>query len=456
MTQTKSQKSNNSTKYATTAEYLLVRALVENPRHITKVLDSSIFYNENTKKLCDAIREQYDRNSNISSFDFYADPNGDDLQDYYFDVLGETPDAEFSAYSIPNYIAAIKKQRHQERFNEILKHATSTNDENGYNIAFNAANELFQQFQNDLSKTHEYIPMSGMMGEFAESLNGRETQGIPTQFDRLNAFIAEGGFPKGELTTIGARPGNGKTEMLIELARHTALSGHYGAFFSLEMSAFQLMQRWAMYHGISAAELKSLTSERLNDVWDEMFNVDNFVIKDNIYSLDEISNEIKVLHTLGKCDIAFIDYVQLVDVRNTGNRPRYEIVGEITRTLKLLAKKLNIPIICACQLSRDAEKDKQRRIPTKADLRESGNIEQDSAIVMLMHRPSEIEGMDADVRDLWKDYLILNVDKVRNGQPTKIILQHDGRMKHFVQADNSPDLDNLNLTMTNGFSFSKL
>lgn len=113
------------------------------------------------------------------------------------------------------------------------------------------------------------------------------------------------------------------------------------------------------------------------------------LLNDSAYTLDEIISHVTLNKQHGKCDVAFIDYLGLISSPGSGNRPQYQILGEITHRLKATAKKLRIPIVLLCQLNRAIEST--NRPPALHDLRDSGDIEQDADIVLMLGRPEDGE-----------------------------------------------------------------
>jgi replicative DNA helicase len=156
--------------------------------------------------------------------------------------------------------------------------------------------------------------------------------------------------------------------------------------FSLEMTNTELAQRLLL----STGRVQSLELARGQVEWSNFEAAVSCVeqmpmfLNDNAYSVDEIVSHIVINRQNGKCDIAFIDYLGLINT--TGNKPQYQVLGEITHRLKSTAKKLGIPIVLLCQLNRAIES--ANRPPALHDLRDSGDIEHDADIVLMLERPT--------------------------------------------------------------------
>lgn len=268
----------------------------------------------------------------------------------------------------------------------------------------------------------------------------KEMRGIPTGFSGLDKVI--GGLNKSDLIVIGARPGMGKTSFILNVARNVAAdSKKRVAFFSLEMSRDQLAQRLLSLD--SAIDISRLRFGGLTaDEWDRITAATAGLYSAQIY-VDETSaitvQQIKSKLRRNKPDVVFIDYLQLLQpVTKTENRVQQ--VSEMTRDLKIMAKELSIPVIVCSQLSRVAAARGTSHIPQLSDLRESGSIEQDADIVMLLHRPdyyagsSENEEIEGD-----PDEAQVIVAKNRHGSTSTVKMRWDGRYAKFITIDDNMD-----------------
>jgi len=247
--------------------------------------------------------------------------------------------------------------------------------------------ELFDQRQTILVKSIGELLMPTF--EMLKGILGakKAITGIPSGFDDLDNLTS--GFQPAELIVIGARPSMGKTALALSMASHICFEKRIpAAFFSLEMSDQAIMLR------IIAGESK-IPTEKLrtgfyptsdfNRIWEvaDLLQDAPFYIVDipNLGLLD-LRAQARRLRAQQKVEIIFIDYLGLIASENTRYpRPRHEQMAEISRSLKRLARELNIPIVVLSQLTREAEKDK----PSLASIRESGAIEQDADVVMFLH-----------------------------------------------------------------------
>ncbi len=224
------------------------------------------------------------------------------------------------------------------------------------------------------------------------SKSGNEFNGVPSGFVEIDKKTL--GWQLSDLIIVAARPSMGKTAFVLTMARNMAVDYGQGvAFFSLEMSSVQLMMRLIM----SEAELPSalLKTGRLTpDQWAHLETSTRplaaaplFVDDTPALSIFEFRSKARRLKIQHDIKIIIIDYLQLMTGSNDTRGNREQEVSFISRTLKAIAKDLNIPIIALSQLSRATEARGGSRRPMLSDLRESGAIEQDADIVAFIHRP---------------------------------------------------------------------
>jgi len=212
--------------------------------------------------------------------------------------------------------------------------------------------------------------------------------GLPTPFLRLNELTS--GFQRGELVIIASRPSVGKTSFCLNIAQHLALSGgHKVAIFSLEMSKEQLVTRMLCSlarvdsHRLRTGYISAKEWNKLSLALGRLAECDIFIDDSAGLSMVELrARARKLMHERG-VDLLIIDYLQLLRMPGRFENKNQEI-SAISRALKGLAKELSIPVIAVSQLSRDPEKRGRR--PQLSDLRESGAIEQDADLVLLIHR----------------------------------------------------------------------
>lgn len=265
-------------------------------------------------------------------------------------------------------------------------------------------------------------------------LNKGKIMGISTGLYGLDKYTS--GFKPGNLVVLAAGTGVGKSSLAMNIVEHASKMGKKCAVFSLEMSKAEIALR--LVCSLSGVSMKRAQDGRLNEEeWIRVNNAINASSKLPIF-LDD-SSAITAADILARCrrlvsrdglDFVVVDYLQLIAPgESTKNDSRNQQVAAITRNLKIMAKELNLPVLALSQFSRDAakRKDKEGKEPILADLRESGAIEQDSDIVIFIHRP----GSDEDVTDAVQDVDII-VAKNRNGPMGKIQVKWLAEIVKFV------------------------
>jgi replicative DNA helicase len=237
--------------------------------------------------------------------------------------------------------------------------------------------------------------------------------GIPSGFDSLDKMLS--GFQDSEFIVIGARPSVGKTALALSMAANISIHRKIPVgFFTLEMADLALMQRLvasearinseALRTGIlRPADFKSLT-----DAAGLIYEAPLYIVDiPNMKLLDLRAMARRMKSQLG-IKIIFIDYLTLISAEKA-DIPRYEQVAEISRSLKALARELDIPVVALSQVTRDSEGKR----PTLANLRESGSIEQDADVVMFLHRDRGTEREQNQASNTIETELV--VAKQRNG-----------------------------------------
>ncbi|MBQ8014052.1 MAG: replicative DNA helicase [Treponema sp.] len=210
--------------------------------------------------------------------------------------------------------------------------------------------------------------------------------GIPSGFSRLDSMTS--GFQKAELVIIGARPSMGKTALALNMMEYIAVNKKIPCgFFSLEMSHAQIGQRLLSQNArisgtkLRTGMLKLDDFQKLNDAAGRCYDAPLYIVDTPNMPLIDLRAMARRMKTNQKIEIIFIDYIGLIATENS-SAPVYEQVSEISKSLKALARELNIPIVALCQVARDAEGNE----PSLNQLRGSGSIEQDADVVMFIHR----------------------------------------------------------------------
>lgn len=267
--------------------------------------------------------------------------------------------------------------------------------------------------------------------------------GIPSGFTDLDRLTL--GWQPSDLVIIAARPAMGKTAFVLTMARNISVDYQKAvAVFSLEMSSVQLMTRLII--GESGLTSENIKNGRLSpDEWKHLETsikplaaAQMFIDDTPALSIYEFRSKVRRLKAQHNIELVIIDYLQLMTVGTTDNRGnREQEVATISRTLKAIAKELDVPILALSQLSRNVEARGWTKRPQLSDLRESGAIEQDADIVAFIHRP-EYYGMTMDEDGQPTQGLAeIIVAKHRNGAVDTIKLRFRKEQAKFVDWDDT-------------------
>ncbi len=312
---------------------------------------------------------------------------------YILQLMEITP----TAANVKEYLSIVKDKALLRRIAEAAGDMTAMVQEGtgtAQSVLDAAEQKIYAIRQGRASQGLEHI--SGVILEVFDRLSELAAQdsaipGLPTGFTDLDSAIS--GLNKSDLILLAARPGMGKTSMALNILLHTGkFSGKAVVFFSLEMSREQLAMR--LLSSECFVDNKKLITGRLSeDDWDKIafaanaLNKTNILIDDNpSLSVADMNAKCRRVDNLG---LVVIDYLQLM--QSAGGQSRYagenrqQVVSDISRALKIMAKELRVPVLCLSQLSRGPESRGNKR-PMLSDLRESGAIEQDADIVMFLYR----------------------------------------------------------------------
>lgn len=353
-----------------------------------------------------------------------------------------------SAVNISEYIKIVKEQYYLRTLidisNEIIGQASSGEAEASV-ILDNAEQMIYNVRQgkekNGPTKISEVI-VNDVYNKLAQ-ITGEDKEkykGIPSGFGMLDKYLT--GLNKSDLILIGARPAMGKTSFALNLAQNISMGARKKCIvFSLEMTKEQLAERLlSAQAGVESQKLK--TGELTNDEWVRLGNAAGQFNDVELY-LDDTSSitvpEIKSrIRRMKNVDAIIIDYLGLISSASKKEN-RVQEVSEITRQLKMMAKDLNIPVICCAQLSRGTEGHGKNHKPQLADLRESGSIEQDADIVLFLYREDYYRNDVAEDKqdDIDANKTELIVAKNRHGATGSIEMTFDKEFTRFRSIDKS-------------------
>ena len=330
---------------------------------------------------------------------------------YLLQLMEITP----TAANVKEYIRIVKDKALLRRIAETAGELTTLVQEGGETA----------QAVLDLAEQRVYAIRQGRSAQGLQelSMSGSEVPGMATGFGDLDRTLT--GFHGSELILLAARPGMGKTSFALNVLLHAGkFSGKSVVFFSLEMSREQLATR--LISSEAFLDNKKLMTGKLSpDDWDKVTLASTALAHTKIYIDDNPS--LSVADMNAKCrriedlGMVVIDYLQLM--QSSGSTTRYagenrqQVVADISRALKIMAKELHVPVLCLSQLSRANESRSDKR-PMLSDLRESGAIEQDADVVMFLYR-DDYYNKDSDKRNQAECIIAKN----RRGETTTIPLQ---------------------------------
>jgi replicative DNA helicase len=411
-------------------EYLLSCCLLDGPDVVSRCLEARIrpesFYDTKHGIIYERMLELYNRQAPIDvsvvAEELKTTRQLDAVGGYAFltQVSSRIPTTAQAGYF-------IEKVREQALLREIIRSATGA-VEDCYNFS-GGIDEFVDQVEAKIfGVTQNRVAESAkqMRGPTLEAMNvinkmmmkKGELTGISSGYKDLDALLW--GFQKQEMIILAARPSMGKTSLALNFAEAAALpkKGNPSAvlIFSLEMGASQLALRMLCSHArvnmkLLRDGLLSRTGDdhkRLQEAADEFLKAPLFIDDSSAISIMQLRAKARRIHSRTPLGFIIVDYLQLLSPTDP-RVPREQQVAEASRGLKALAKELDVPVLVLSQLNRSSEKD--NRAPKLSDLRESGSIEQDADVVLMLARPR-----DADEKfQVAADSAELIVAKQRNG-----------------------------------------
>lgn len=348
------------------------------------------------------------------------------------------------------YHARLIAQKHIQR--ELIRVSTSIirdayeDTTDVFDLLDKAEQNLFAITETNLSRSYEglnslvprLLKQIEMLSQQKEGLTG-----VPTGFSELDRLTS--GFQPSDLIIIAARPSMGKTAMVLSLARNAAMEfGKAVAFFSLEMTNLQLVQRLlSMESEIGSTKLRNGQMEtyewqQLHAAIERLSKAPIFIDDTpgiNIFELRAKCRRLKAQHGI---DMIIIDYLQLMTAgasEGKGGGNREQEISTISRALKGLAKELNVPVIALSQLSRAVESRGGSKRPQLSDLRESGAIEQDADIVGFIYRPEYYQILEDENGNSTKGMADIIIQKHRNGSLGDVHLRFKGEFSKFMDPE---------------------
>ena len=407
-----------------------------------EVLKEEDFYREDNRAIYAAILNLYNRSEPIDIITVKAELEsmGKFEQVGGLEYLAELPEKVPTTANAEKYIKIVEEKSILRRLiktaNEIIELGYSPT-EDVEDIMEGAEKKIFDIMQQKNQKS--YTPIKDVLVESftkLEELYNRKQHitGVPSGFTELDYRTA--GFHGSELILIAARPAMGKTAFALNIATNAAVKANVPvAVFSLEMSKEQLVNRILCSESMVDSN-KVRTGKLEEDDWTKLAGAIGPLSEAEIFiddtpgiNITEIRAKCRKLKLEKNIGMVVIDYLQLIQGSNKRGGSREQEISEISRSLKILAKELDVPVIALSQLSRAAEQRPDHR-PMLSDLRESGAIEQDADIVMFLYR-DDYYNQDSEKKDIAE----IIIAKHRGGSTGTVELLWLGSYTKFVNLE---------------------
>ena len=402
---------------------------------VVNFLNEEIFYDLRHKLIYRTIKQMYDKNIQIDLSTVFQrlmdNKHSDEVGAHYLSKLTNNVVTTAHLNTHIEVLIELYKRRRMANIGRLMEiSAFDGSEPTDETLAtFNKQLLGLQEFGNIYEKTIDQIILQ--LNESRDAATEGGLLGINTGFIELNNTLC--GWVKPDFVIIAARPGMGKTAFMLSSIYHIAIQGGIPtAIFSLEMSSNQLVER-----------LESISSElplkrlRMNLLTDNekvhLMRTDDKILTSPIYiedmggiSVTQLRSKATILKQKYGIKIIFIDYLQLMSGTGKSNQNREQEVSYISRSLKALAKELEVPIIALSQLSRRVE-ERGDKMPQLSDLRESGSIEQDADAVIMLMRPGyyeQTESVEIGGREYSpSDLVVCKVEKNRHGATKNLALR---------------------------------
>ena len=387
--------------YSASAEQAVIGSLLIDPRCVPEVLEklkADTFYSKRNRDIYETVYAMFSYGQTIDPVTVLDQMKvrgvyEDGLENYMAEVMRITP----TAANVLEYAAIVRDRALLRRLGEIADEINNMVSEGSgeADSLLEAAERKIYALRQDRN-VGGLVPVASVVQNVFEGLSdmaasGNKIPGLPTGLPDLDRTIL--GLNKSELILIAARPGMGKTSIALNMALHAALNEHKTvAIFSLEMSREQLVTRLLSRTALIPSQ-NLLTGQLTEQQWREITDAAQALSATDIRIDDNPSLTVSDMNAqcrrIPKLDLVVIDYLQLMQSAGSGhswsNESRTQAVSDISRMLKIMAKELNVPVICLSQLSR-ANESRQDKRPMLSDLRESGAIEQDADVVIGLYR----------------------------------------------------------------------
>ena len=435
-------------------ERAVLGALILEPNQLSDVMEIveiSAFHDANNGRIFGAMLSMLERGAKIDLYTLSQRPElkgGEMLR--YLSELTNAVDSGVNLLDHARQLADTETRRRLCLFGYELA-ARAVSDPDG--VSDWAMTEI-TAITDRVVRSDDITPLSDVVRSTLDDLERRqqarqagECIGIPTGLQRLDALT--GGWRGGQLIVLAGRPAMGKSAIMLHFARAAAVSGLSVALFSLEMPAGQLAGRMLVgSSGVSSGAFRTGNVDasgwtKIEKAGAKLSGMPIFLNARSNITMGAIRSQCKAMHRRGKCGMVIIDYLQLLDTSTRNpNTTREREIAAASRSAKLLAKELNIPVILLSQLSRKIE-ERADKTPLLSDLRESGAIEQDADMVAFIDRPAAYGAQTIDTNRYGlissEGVGVLHIVKNRDGATGRIYFRHNESLTRIGDYENTVD-----------------
>ncbi|MBN2669043.1 MAG: replicative DNA helicase [Bacteroidales bacterium] len=338
-------------------------------------------------------------------------------------------------------IAQKHIQRELIRVTSDIQRQAFDNTLDVYDLLNKSEQELFDISAGVIKK--EILPISPILDDALQRIQEakhKDFSGVPSGFPSIDKITQ--GWQKGDLVIVAARPSMGKTAFTLSMTRNMAVDHHQAvAFFSLEMPSVQLVNRLIVseteidHNKIKSGKLDDKEWEHLEDKLERLYQSKIYIDDSPSLSIFDLMAKCRRLKAKQQLDIVVIDYLQLMK-GDSSNGNREQEVSQISRSLKQMAKDLDIPVIALAQLNRGVElRSNSQKRPMLADLRESGAIEQDADIIAFINRPERMGIFEDENGQSTKGRAEIIIAKHRNGETADVLLKFRHEFARFEEYE---------------------
>ncbi len=418
-----------------------------------------MFYSEQNRAVCAQMQTLYAHSDAVDIVTLVnalsndkAFQGADDAKAYVLRLAETVP----SISNFPSYLRIVRNKYRMRRLIQAMADvlSQSSEEEDASLVLESVEQHLFDIRKLDDSDSTGVKTLRDAVQDVIrtmQNLSGPDREkytGIPTGYAYLDHLI--GGLGRSDLIILAGRPGMGKTSFALNIASNVARTRRAPTIiFSLEMTCEQLTN--SILSSAAGLDSRSLRTGQMNDTsWNDFADAANLISNFPIYlddtsgiSVPEIQARIRQINqdpNKEPIGLVIVDYLQLMQGRRRTEN-RVQEISEITRSLKIMAKDLNVPVLVLSQLSRAAEKSAGRtdRRPQLSDLRDSGSIEQDADVVLFLYRAAYYNAQNGEDAQSDEREAECIVAKNRHGETGTVYLGWDGPHTRFIDIDTAHD-----------------